>query len=567
MSGFIVKLKLWWETADRTQRTVTAFGSVFLIIVLFAVYSYASKPSMSVLASGLSPSDQGMVTNELQKLGIQYQIDMQGNVSVPSDKVAELRAKLSQSQKLPASGVGEDELAKLSMTTTPRVEKERLKSILEGKLATTIEMLDGVESARVQVSLGDDSPFAGDQKAASASIMIAEKAGGSISRDQARNIASLVAHGVPNLDPKNISITNRMGETLYDPSDGGANGMAGAKMAAERSESRRRERELQAKLDAMFGPGNTVASVNAELNFDKKSYDETTTTPSTKLVTEENKESMKGNPGGAAPAGGTSGLSSNRGAPGSGGSPDAGATDGKYENTNKKYDYAYNVRNTKVEQSAGDLKSMAISVMVSDKKADNAKQVEAFVAAYLGPKAADKTNFTYQVTVAPFDTSAAEAAKKSSGGGSSAMMTQLLSLIPVGALFMAAMMIIKGMAKAGKSVAGAEGSLMLNAGGQILSLPAGGISVNNTTARGLGVHPGYIEEEVEEEEDDPINPSGPKIIKKKKKRRPVEEEDDVEFDAIRKKVNIPLEQIKQMATNRPETVAMLLKSWLAEERR
>ena len=37
--------------------------------------------------------------------------------------------------------------------------------------------------------------------------------------------------------------------------------------------------------------------------------------------------------------------------------------------------------------------------------------------------------------------------------------------------------------------------------------------------------------------------------------------------SIRSKVNVPLEQIKKLAKERPSTVAMLLKSWMLEERR
>jgi len=35
---------------------------------------------------------------------------------------------------------------------------------------------------------------------------------------------------------------------------------------------------------------------------------------------------------------------------------------------------------------------------------------------------------------------------------------------------------------------------------------------------------------------------------------------------ISRKVNVPLEQIRKMSSDRPETVAMLIKGWLLEER-
>ena len=48
-----------------------------------------------------------------------------------------------------------------------------------------------------------------------------------------------------------------------------------------------------------------------------------------------------------------------------------------------------------------------------------------------------------------------------------------------------------------------------------------------------------------------------------------EDEAEAQLAAIKgisRKVNVPLEQIKKMSSDRPETVAMLIKGWLLEER-
>lgn len=563
MGGIVVKLKVWWETADKSQRMMAIFGSIFCAVLLFSVYTFASKPSMGLLASGLTGSEQGQVVSELQKMGVPYTMDMQGNVSVPTDKVAELRAKLMMSQKLP-SGLrsGDEELSKLGLMNTPRVERERLKAILEGKLADTIQSLEGVDTARVMISLGDDSPFVNDRRPATASVTLGERGGSIITRDQARGIAGMVATSVPNLDIKNITILNRRGEALYDASDSGSDGKIGMKLEAERAESKRRERELQAKLDNAFGAGSTIATVNVELNFDKTSYTETTNTP-TKLVTEEMKESMQGT-GAPGAAGGPAGAVANTGAPASSSTPAPGANpDGKYENNQKKYDYAMNQKNTVFEASSGDIKSMAIGVLVSEEKKDNAKQVEEFIKGYLGPKAADTANYTSQVTITQFDTKAAVEAKKATeAAAAAASKQQIFSILPVAALVIVAFLVIKALTKMGKDITPAGGNLVLSTpGGQMLALPAGGIDVSERTARSLGI----VDDMIEVEEEDPENPEGPKL-KKKRKRRP-EDDEDLEIDSIRRKVNIPLEQIKQMATDRPEMIAMLLKSWLADERR
>jgi flagellar biosynthesis/type III secretory pathway M-ring protein FliF/YscJ len=44
------------------------------------------------------------------------------------------------------------------------------------------------------------------------------------------------------------------------------------------------------------------------------------------------------------------------------------------------------------------------------------------------------------------------------------------------------------------------------------------------------------------------------------------DDDSTDVEGIKRKLDLPLEQIKKMARQRPETVAMLLKSWLSDDK-
>lgn len=44
-------------------------------------------------------------------------------------------------------------------------------------------------------------------------------------------------------------------------------------------------------------------------------------------------------------------------------------------------------------------------------------------------------------------------------------------------------------------------------------------------------------------------------------------DDTIDVEAIRRKIDLPLEQIRKMSKQNPQAIAMLLKSWLLEERR
>src|SRR3989442_404155 len=103
MNGILIKLRVWWETADRTQRIVTLGGGGLLVALLIGTFVIASRPKMSIVFANLTPGDAGSVQMEIEGLGLPMTMDNGGNVSVPSDKVALVRARLAQNNKLPKS--------------------------------------------------------------------------------------------------------------------------------------------------------------------------------------------------------------------------------------------------------------------------------------------------------------------------------------------------------------------------------------------------------------------------------------------------------------------------------
>ncbi len=546
MNGLLFRLTSWWENADKTQRLVTLVGAGFLVLLLAGTFLFASKPRMGMLYSGLASAEQGAVSDELQKLGVDYEIDAQGNVRVPTAKIPELRAKLALSGKGPAAGhMGYEGLEKLGMMNTPRVERERLKAILEGELAKTLEYVEGVQSAKVMITLGDDSPFVSEKKPATASVTILEKPGASLTADQGRSFAVLVSNAVPGLNMENVAVLNQRMETIFDGRDQvSGNHRVTAKLDTERAEAKNRERELQRQLDLAFGPNSTLATVNLEIDFDERDYTEITRTPSENpIVVEEATETMNG---GANLPGGPAGTDGNLpGAP----------TFGSLGNSNESYQSGQTVRThlqderkTNVKESSGTLKSMSINVLANSKVVKDPAKIEEFLRGYLGPKAQDQ-NFSVAVTAVDFDeTVQQEAMKAAKASATSGRMQQLFSLIPIVALLLVAFMVVKQIGKFSRVE-----TVMVTTDGQMMPLPLGeaptGLPMNAAQIeRAQGTGEGLKAVEAPHTLSEIAALEGP-----------------VEINRIQNKVNVPLEQIKKMGEERPEVVAMLIKSWLLEE--
>lgn len=565
MGGLFLRLRTWWETADRTQKVVTIFGGSFLVLLLVGTFYFGSRPKMALAWGGLTPADQGRVVAEIQKLGIPVEYDLRGGVLVPSDKVTEVQAVLSRNGVAPTSGhMGNSELGNLGMMSTKNVEDARLKAIQEGEIAKSIETISGVAAARVILSGGNDSPFAGDENEASASVTVTERFGGGLGANEGKAIASLVSRSVPGLHTKNVTIVNQDGTTIFDGAiEDGQQGKYTAKLEAQINEAKRIKRELQPILDNAFGPGNTLLTTRVEMDFDKTAERELKPIASENPIAVESATETMG-PGAKATAGGTTGLAGEIGAPATNSSPGITSSE-PYSSEQKQKLYGEGQIVTEREKAPGTITSLAISVLVDSKAVKNVQPVEDLISGFLGPQPAGKA-YTYKVTSTEFDRSAeAKVAKEVAAAGSAERMQQIVSLLPIGALVLVAFVVIKSLGKAAKNsnvlVQALPDGRLVSVGGGAAALGGGhGHHARQTIGPdgSIIVHDDHEEEEedvYEEIEDD----SGQKSWKPKKRKKGPRVED---IEDIPDQINVPLEQIKKMGHERPGVAAMLIKSWL-----
>ena len=184
--------------------------------------------------------------------------------------------------------------------------------------------------------------------------------------------------------------------------------------------------------------------------------------------------------------------------------------------------------------------------MVNEEKVTDATPVEEYLQSYIGENA----GFTASVTSMKFDTTLEEEAKKTAAAvAGQERMQQLVSLLPVAALLVVAFVVLKAIAKAAKAQ-----TVMVHAlpNGTLVANPAGlGEAIAAAQEHHAGVHHEHTGGDGE--------PPRPLV------RRNIGETEDV--GDIEERMNRPLEQLKRMAHDRPESVGLLIKSWMLEERR
>ncbi|MER3496772.1 MAG: hypothetical protein C4320_08415 [Armatimonadota bacterium] len=560
MGSLISRIRSWWLAATPGQRLGTIGGGALALVVIVLVASLAGKPRYTMLFGGLSAADQANVVGEVQAMGIPVQYDTSGTVEVPEGKAAEVRMRLATTGKLPKSAhAGSGDLAAMNLYTTPAVERERLRTILEGELAKSIETTPGISSARVHLTLGDPSPFGDQRREATASVNVVQGGSGSLTSDQSRGIAMLVANAVDGLSLKNVVVLNERMEALFNGSESvGTGHVAEKKIELERQVEKSEERKLQGVLDGMFGPGSTLVTVRAEVDLDEE--DSTVTAHKVKdgAEVEIAKEKMAGgsDSGTRIPAG----LAAN-GVPSTPAAPAASGSTGAYTNEVKRIEPGTVDTLTRRKKATGGMRRMLINVAANTSPFKEGAEADAFVTSVRTfvtnefSNQTDGTAFKALVTPVKFDMSlrnkAAEDGKEASA---LARRQQMISLLPVAALLIVGFFIVRMLGKVARPTYAVtpEG----------IQIPLGsGAGLSSTPGLGNGSAGSPLQAALNQHFDADGNP----LAHGRESGIEFESDDErIRISRIKERTSIPLEQIKQMSIERPEAVALLVKSWLME---
>lgn len=587
--AFFDKIREWWETSDRTQKLVSIFGAVFLVFLVAGTIWFSTRPQMEPIFPGASPADQGMVRDAIAALGFPVQINSKGDVLVATKDMPEIRMKLSQEGKIPASAMasvgGPTVPTEGGFFVTPEEMQQRLKSMKEAELSKSIMTLEGVKSAIVHINFGKDSPF-GDQKIPpSAVVNLTEDPGTGLAITEGKAIARLVQNSIPGLLPSNVSVVSSTGRMIYDGEElNSEDSAATRKLDAEKEESKRRERDIQRRLDAAFGEGTTLAVVQVELDMDEvERKEQSQLTGDTPITKESMVEEMKGAP---TPPIGPSGTASNLPGQPAAAPTNGGAEGESYKTETEKAQYPTSLVNTSTRKAAGEVVRMNINVLVDSNKVQDIPAVEDFLKGFLAT--AEERTFSAKVTPTPFSNEAKVAQQKMVESATNAQrIQQALSFLPIIALLGIGLMIVRAIGKQGPQpvpvVEAPQPAFAENEPMDALPAPEGSSSPEILGSPVLADQdPVYDLSELDSLTVDsilnPMNPDGTlsegqeqnlKEFQNIMAAKGYDDEDDDDtvtpIRGIKEKIDIPLEQIRKLAKERPETVAILLKSWIMEE--
>ncbi|MCW3479451.1 flagellar basal-body MS-ring/collar protein FliF [Neisseriaceae bacterium JH1-16] len=251
------------------SRKLLFAGAVAAIVsVVIGLALFNRTPSYKVLFANLSDRDGGQITTVLQQQNIPYQLGDGGVISVPSDKVYDVRLKLA-SQGLPkAGGVGFELMDNQKFGISQFAEQVNYQRSIEGELGRTIESVASVKTARVHLAIPKQSVFVRDAQPPTASVMLDLYPGRLMDAGQVSGILHLVSSSVPGLLPKNVTVVDQDGNLLSSMPDlNSASGLDQRQRSYVRDLEGDYTKRVEAILEPIFGKGNVRAQVTAQVDF------------------------------------------------------------------------------------------------------------------------------------------------------------------------------------------------------------------------------------------------------------------------------------------------------------
>ena len=391
-----------FNNLDHGRKLLFIAGAATILVIIIVSLVFLTGQHFTPLYTNLSTQDAASIASYLKNQKIPYQIADDGStIMVPDAQKYQVRLDLA-SNNLPSGGetVGFESFDQTHFGETETEEKVRYVAALQGELERTISQIDGVEGVRVHIVQPEDSLFVRDQKEATASVLLKMTPGYSLQDSQVQGITHLVANGVEGLTPANVTVVDTTGNILSDNAQGSDESpMSTDEIKIKQDYEKQLEGSIQSMLEPVVGSGKVIVRANATMDFDQVQID--TENYGDKQVQSDHTVQTTSNSG-TGNAEGAAGTTSNI--------PTYPATSaqgsGQTQTTDKTTNYLVDTQTEHQVVAPGQIKRLSLSVVVDGQlEAVQQKQIQDMVSAAAGiiPGRGD----TLTVAGMPFNNTAA----------------------------------------------------------------------------------------------------------------------------------------------------------------
>ncbi len=257
-------VKKLWNGLDGAQK----FGMLVLIILTIVAATFflskAMEPDWVVLYSDLNEVDAVSIVEGMKKNGYKYKISQDHkSILVPSSTRDDIRIFVAENDLIKNQDTGFELLDNMQLGSTDFKNKLTKQRIFQGELVRSIEKIQGIKYARVQLAEPERSIFEDNDEKPTASVMLVLEPGYKIKSAQVKAVKNLVAYSIPRLTAEQVFITDQDGNILSDETSKNSTDMESFKSNLEKDTARK----VSSVLEKIVGKGNVSVQVNADIDF------------------------------------------------------------------------------------------------------------------------------------------------------------------------------------------------------------------------------------------------------------------------------------------------------------
>ncbi len=205
-------------TFDPRQIRMFAVLLIGIVMLLAGIWYFLLRTEYAAIYQNIRESDASQIVAELDSAGIPYKLANNGHdVLVPEGQAADARVAVAGADIAMGGTTGFELFNENDLGLTEFAQKINLQRAIQGELARTIMMMDGVRFARVHLALPERTLFRAEQEVPTAAVTVEMRSARTLSGNAVKGIRQLVASSVPGLDVANVSVLDDHGGLVNAP--------------------------------------------------------------------------------------------------------------------------------------------------------------------------------------------------------------------------------------------------------------------------------------------------------------------------------------------------------------
>jgi len=365
LSQIGIQLQNIWKQLGAGQRLTIVVAALAVIVGLAGLVFWSSRPDYALLYGRLDDAEAAKVIAALDDAKVPYQVNRGGgSISVPSDKVHQMRMQLAAKGIPRGEGVGFEIFDKPNFGISDFVQRANYLRAVQGELARTISQVDAIENARVMIVMPENRLLTDNTKKPTASVFIRVRGNTPLPPQNVNAIRFLVANAVEGLLANNVSVVDNQGNVLSENNDNDSvAGLTSTQLSARQNLEKYLAKKAEEMLNKVLGAGQSVVRVSADINFDSLTRKETKfdpegQIPKTTMITEDTTDTISAIANGGAP-----GVGANSSTDTNSAAVPANSSKTRKKVTNNSYEINNSI--SEIMQTPGGVKRISAAVFVA----------------------------------------------------------------------------------------------------------------------------------------------------------------------------------------------------------